>query len=161
MSDNQPRELDGRLKKGATLGQGNPLCQYVHVTRQRVYAYWTPDKLDEINRELYDLCLHAADPKVKLHAIQYVHDRVLGKVKDELEINVRDDRPAFDVAAYSDEQLAQIIDILDRPARPALREPEPVLVWPLPESEPVKDHPPSDTPVEVAMKEAFDLLDNL
>lgn len=84
---------------GNTLAKGNKSNSSVRIAELR--AMWfsaiTNEDMDKIKTELFNLACSAKNEEVRLRALVYVYDRLLGKPTENVNLAVEGDSPLMNV----------------------------------------------------------------
>lgn len=111
MSESSYRDATGRFLKGCPGGPGNPHSAKVGEIRNAMLECVDGNQFKAVWRELVWLCLNGKG-KDKREAIHEYLDRVLGKAKERIELDVAQAQ-SLDLTRYSDDQLSQALAILE------------------------------------------------
>jgi hypothetical protein len=109
------RDHKGRFIVGNKAGSvaHNPMCRSVWTLKQALLNAVTPDEITSITRRLLDLC-RDPDGKTALQAIALLFDRLLGRPKESVELEVSKPQPAVDWSRLTTEELITITAIMSR-----------------------------------------------
>jgi hypothetical protein len=119
----QWRDDRGRFLPGnkASTAEHNPLSRSVYRVKEAMLSACTPEEMFTVTRRLLELC-HAEDGRVALQAMELLFNRLLGKPKEEIQLDVNQGGSSpVNPSALTDAELEQVLGILDRAnARQAL-----------------------------------------
>jgi hypothetical protein len=112
----QWRDERGRFLPGnkASTAEHNPLSRSVWKIKEAMLSACTAEETFAVTRHLLELC-HAEDGRVALQAMELLFNRLLGKPKEEIQLDVNQgsDSPV-NPSLLSDAELEQVMGILDR-----------------------------------------------
>lgn len=108
----------GRFARGnqAGKGHGSPVATATIKLRQAMLSVLTPEAMIEVTLTHLDL-IRNGPPKVRVEALALLYDRLFGRAKESIELDIHQTMPLIDASRYTDNQLGQILDLIEEPFR--------------------------------------------
>jgi hypothetical protein len=114
MNDNKFRNPnDGRFIAGNKFAKGYPLAPKLYAIKEAMVATCSVEVVKRATERLIELC-HDEDKKIAIDALHMLFDRLLGKPKAQIELEVQQQTDELNLKALSNEDLKTVVAILDK-----------------------------------------------